>query len=161
MLASSATHIVIVLTFVLMCYIFYAYGVHRDLHVLTHSFPTRRSSDLPETNYMLGFALLAKGDTKQAMGFFRRAHVMSPDTVRYKIGFARALRDLSLKRPDPELIGTVLRLLGTPGVEPRDLASVVESGIRLDPTFALLNGLDPLSPDAAGAILANPKRSEE
>src|SRR3546814_18336750 len=83
---------------------------------------------------MLGFALLAKGDTKQAMGFFRRAHVMSPDTVRYKIGFARALRDLSLKRPDPELIGTVLRLLGTPGVEPRDLASVVERGIRLDPT---------------------------
>ncbi|MFC3674186.1 methyltransferase domain-containing protein [Ferrovibrio xuzhouensis] len=111
----------------------------------------------PETNYMLGFALLAKGDTKQAMGFFRRAHVMSPDTVRYKIGFARALRDLSLKRPDPELIGTVLRLLGTPGVEPRDLASVVESGIRLDPAFALLNGLDALSPDAAGAILANPK----
>src|SRR3546814_18366785 len=23
------------------------YGHHRDLHVLTHSFPTRRSSDLP------------------------------------------------------------------------------------------------------------------
>src|SRR3546814_3191062 len=23
------------------------YGCHRDLHVLTHSFPTRRSSDLP------------------------------------------------------------------------------------------------------------------
>src|SRR3546814_12986763 len=30
------------------CYLcfFYCYGVHRDLHVLTHSFPTRRSSDL-------------------------------------------------------------------------------------------------------------------
>src|SRR3546814_978888 len=26
----------------------YRYGDHRDLHVLTHSFPTRRSSDLPE-----------------------------------------------------------------------------------------------------------------
>src|SRR3546814_3879952 len=25
---------------------FYRYGDHRDLHVLTHSFPTRRSSDL-------------------------------------------------------------------------------------------------------------------
>src|SRR3546814_7956312 len=25
---------------------FYCYGDHRDLHVLTHSFPTRRSSDL-------------------------------------------------------------------------------------------------------------------
>src|SRR3546814_16528881 len=27
-------------------FLFYAYGYHRDLHVLTHSFPTRRSSDL-------------------------------------------------------------------------------------------------------------------
>src|SRR3546814_8242105 len=26
--------------------LFYRYGDHRDLHVLTHSFPTRRSSDL-------------------------------------------------------------------------------------------------------------------
>src|SRR3546814_961705 len=25
---------------------FYCYGDHRDLHVLTHSFPTRRSADL-------------------------------------------------------------------------------------------------------------------
>src|SRR3546814_17720338 len=31
-----------------MClFFFYRYGDHRDLHVLTHSFPTRRSSDLP------------------------------------------------------------------------------------------------------------------
>src|SRR3546814_13737720 len=28
--------------------VFYCYGAHRDLHVLTHSFPTRRSSDLQE-----------------------------------------------------------------------------------------------------------------
>src|SRR3546814_21112631 len=28
------------------CFFFYRYGDHRDLHVLTHSFPTRRSSDL-------------------------------------------------------------------------------------------------------------------
>src|SRR3546814_6931181 len=27
-------------------YFFYSYGDHRDLHGLTHSFPTRRSSDL-------------------------------------------------------------------------------------------------------------------
>src|SRR3546814_17131980 len=27
-------------------FFFYEYGDHRDLHVLTHSFPTRRSSDL-------------------------------------------------------------------------------------------------------------------
>src|SRR3546814_19220184 len=29
-----------------MCVFFSGYGDHRDLHVLTHSFPTRRSSDL-------------------------------------------------------------------------------------------------------------------
>src|SRR3546814_1938075 len=30
-----------------MCFfVFYGYGDHRDLHVLTHSFPTRRSADL-------------------------------------------------------------------------------------------------------------------
>src|SRR3546814_18177868 len=27
-------------------FFFYLYGDHRDLHLLTHSFPTRRSSDL-------------------------------------------------------------------------------------------------------------------
>src|SRR3546814_15115165 len=31
---------------VLLVVFFYLYGYHRDLHVLTHSFPTRRSSDL-------------------------------------------------------------------------------------------------------------------
>src|SRR3546814_3411166 len=29
-----------------MCFFFEGFGDHRDLHVLTHSFPTRRSSDL-------------------------------------------------------------------------------------------------------------------
>src|SRR3546814_4482103 len=28
------------------CFFFKLYGAHRDLHVLTHAFPTRRSSDL-------------------------------------------------------------------------------------------------------------------
>src|SRR3546814_7424558 len=33
----------------LLCFFFfYGTGDHRDLHVLTHSFPTRRSSDLSE-----------------------------------------------------------------------------------------------------------------
>src|SRR3546814_20061866 len=31
----------------ILCFFFSVYGDHRDLHVLTHSFPTRRSSDLP------------------------------------------------------------------------------------------------------------------
>src|SRR3546814_6066900 len=32
---------------IVICCFFYGYGDHRDLHVLTHSFPTRRSSDRP------------------------------------------------------------------------------------------------------------------
>src|SRR3546814_506862 len=34
------------LLFVYCFFFFYCFGAHRDLHVLTHSFPTRRSSDL-------------------------------------------------------------------------------------------------------------------
>src|SRR3546814_10502520 len=46
---------------VLIVFFFLGYGDHRDLHVLTHSFPTRRSSDLKAANlradgYMLGLS---------------------------------------------------------------------------------------------------------
>src|SRR3546814_12600425 len=34
---------------------FEGYGDHRDLHVLTHSFPTRRSSDLDCTDTVLSW----------------------------------------------------------------------------------------------------------
>src|SRR3546814_6631241 len=34
--------------FSMLVFFFYRYGDHRDLHVLTHSFPTRRSSDLEQ-----------------------------------------------------------------------------------------------------------------
>src|SRR3546814_18859358 len=33
----------------LSLFFFYLYGYHRDLHLLTPSFPTRRSSDLPQS----------------------------------------------------------------------------------------------------------------
>src|SRR3546814_20997411 len=32
-------------------FFFYGYGDHRDLHVLAHSFPTRRSSDLTSISF--------------------------------------------------------------------------------------------------------------
>src|SRR3546814_2151057 len=38
-------YIILLLSICVSCF-FYRYGDHRDLHVLTHSFPTRRSSDL-------------------------------------------------------------------------------------------------------------------
>src|SRR3546814_13313882 len=35
----------------LSCFFFELYRDHRDLHVLTHSFPTRRSSELAPSRY--------------------------------------------------------------------------------------------------------------
>src|SRR3546814_14438341 len=35
----------------LFIFFFEGYGDHRDLHALTHSFPTRRSSDLQDSVY--------------------------------------------------------------------------------------------------------------
>src|SRR3546814_17756602 len=39
-------------------FLFYGYGDHRDLHVPTHPFPTRRSSDLRIVNFSAGPATL-------------------------------------------------------------------------------------------------------
>src|SRR3546814_13304771 len=39
----------LIVHFCFFTFIFSCYGDHRDLHVLTHSFPTRRSSDLTPT----------------------------------------------------------------------------------------------------------------
>ncbi|WP_341704000.1 methyltransferase domain-containing protein [Ferrovibrio sp.] len=110
----------------------------------------------PETNYMLGYALLAQGDSKRATGFFRRALQFVPDSVRYQAGFARSLRDLRLNRPDPALMAVVLPLLGKPGVEPRDLAPLVQSSIRLAPAFTALAAIDNALPAEAAGILAAP-----
>jgi SAM-dependent methyltransferase/predicted negative regulator of RcsB-dependent stress response len=109
-----------------------------------------------ELNYMLGFALMAKGDAKNAMMYFGRALQIAPDTLRYKVGFARSLRDLRLKKPDDLLINMALPLLGSPGVEPRDLEPLIESAIRLDPVFAALSAIDTLPPALVAGMLARP-----
>jgi SAM-dependent methyltransferase/predicted negative regulator of RcsB-dependent stress response len=110
----------------------------------------------PELNYMLGFALMARGDAKNAMMYFGRALQTAPDVLRYKVGFARSLRDLRLKKPDPQLIAMTLPLLGNPGVEPRDLEPLIESAIRLDPVFAALSAVDALPPAMVAGMLARP-----
>ena len=83
--------------------------------------------------------------------FFGRALQAAPNETRYKIGFARSLHDLRLKKPDPALVAMVLPLLGAPGVEPRDLSPVIESAICLDPVFSALNPLDFLPGPVIGA----------
>lgn len=109
-----------------------------------------------ETNYMLGYALMIKGDAKQAIRFFGTAHKLAPNVVRYKVGLARSLRDVRLKQPNPELVAGVLPLLGEPGIEPRDLAPLIESAICLDPIFAALKPIDAMPGEAAAATLVQP-----
>ncbi|HEX6958579.1 MAG TPA: methyltransferase domain-containing protein [Ferrovibrio sp.] len=111
----------------------------------------------PETNYMLGYALLSKGDVKQALGYLGRAYQFVPDNVRYRAGFARALREVRLKRPDPKLVAATLPLLGAPGVEPRDLAPVIESAICLDPQFTALAKLDAMPAESIAAAMKAPQ----
>lgn len=107
-----------------------------------------------EASYMLGYASMAKGEAVKAMNFFNRAYQFDRDNPRYRIAYARSLRDLRLKRPEPKLIPEALRLLGTPGVEPRDLAGVMEGAIKLDPVFTALAILDARSPAGVAAVLA-------
>src|SRR3546814_15457000 len=44
----SEYDLVIVIRIRLSIFVFYEYGDHRELHVLTHSFPTRRSAEIEE-----------------------------------------------------------------------------------------------------------------
>src|SRR3546814_3797546 len=41
--------------FCVLFFFFYCYGAHRDLHVLTHSFPPLRSSDLAVANIAVAY----------------------------------------------------------------------------------------------------------
>lgn len=110
----------------------------------------------PEANYMLGYAYMAKGEAVKAMSFFHRAYQFIPDNQRYRIGFARSLRDLRLMKPEPALLKAALTMLGTPGVEPRDLTNIIEGAIKLDPVFRALASIDIKPPASIAGLLAMP-----
>src|SRR3546814_12790520 len=55
------------------CFFFECYGDHRELHVLTHSFPTRRSSDLCRAGSPPILLMLATSTSRQARSSSRRA----------------------------------------------------------------------------------------
>src|SRR3546814_11282006 len=52
-------------------FFFEGYGDHRDLHVLTHSFPTRRSSELARTSASDRLATSSSGRTTPVSGSIR------------------------------------------------------------------------------------------
>src|SRR3546814_7238516 len=62
-----------------MFFFFKRYGDHRDLHVLTHSFPTRRSSDLFRWNQLLSFdACVQCGKCEAACPAFAAGQPLNP-----------------------------------------------------------------------------------
>lgn len=110
----------------------------------------------PELRYLLGFTQMARGKPKKAMVNFRIALALNPEEQRYRSAYARALRGLQLTRPDPDLIGSVLPLLGAPGIEPRDLSAVVESALLLEPMIAGLKSLPSRNSAEIALFLQNP-----
>src|SRR3546814_7703589 len=52
------------------------YGDHRDLHVLTHSFPTRRSSDLHERNTTMNNSTTPRTDPSPTVDTSARARAV-------------------------------------------------------------------------------------
>src|SRR3546814_12460808 len=65
-----------------LLFFFYVFGDHRDLPGLTHSFPTRRSSDLPSARDLL--------DAVQMREQVREADFVGADSVRRGRVHARA-----------------------------------------------------------------------
>src|SRR3546814_8270819 len=56
--------------YLLLSFVFSWYGHHRELHVLTHSFPTRRSSDLAQKPQLITADLISRNlDLKDLGGF--------------------------------------------------------------------------------------------
>src|SRR3546814_14230940 len=62
-------------------FVFSGFGNHRDLHVLTHSFPTRRSSDLLNTRAFVEGARALSGWTALQLD---RAHAHAEPAERAK-----------------------------------------------------------------------------
>src|SRR3546814_13686623 len=87
----------------LTCFFFLCYGDHRDLHVLTHSFPPRRSSDLQGCNGHNASsrqrASNASDGPRQLFGALgRRKLVTFPACSLFKIGFQLVLWNTNCHR---------------------------------------------------------------
>src|SRR3546814_7152390 len=71
------------------------YGDHRDLHVLVHSFPTRRSSDLPEQAVLAAAQRTHRGSRQETEFHVAREVALVVDVAG---GAVRALRELVERR---------------------------------------------------------------
>src|SRR3546814_18275576 len=86
-----------------VCFFFYVYGDPRDLHVLTHSVPTRRSSDLVD----IGNADYLDCMITTAMAEFGRIDVLFNNAM--NVDFDSAGRDTDFLALDPEIFLTSMR----------------------------------------------------
>src|SRR3546814_2299074 len=102
----------------MMFFFFYRSAYHRDLHVLTHSFPTRRSSDLHSGQFALVALLAGQFPQRQlihhAVQFARRLDLPILLASRRAVGRSAALttsgEDLREEGREEEAVG-VSRLL--------------------------------------------------
>src|SRR3546814_16573263 len=77
-------------------FFFYGYGYHRYLHVLTHSFPTRRSSDLERKT-----VVFVTHSVAEAVFLSDRIVIMGS-----RPGRIMEIMDIDLPRPRPANIRT-------------------------------------------------------
>src|SRR3546814_11450791 len=98
-----------------MCfYFFLCYGSHRELHLLTHSFPTSRSSDrLRDVRRPLFLTLASRDDLR--LDTLSGAHIirlppLDEDEVRHAIGSIFAARDAPA--PPPFLVDRIVARAG-------------------------------------------------
>src|SRR3546814_6247717 len=75
-------------------FFFYGYGDHLDLHVLTHSFPTRRSSDLDARSRAAACPRPLCRDGGRRAGLYRRRRHLSG---RARAALHRAVRAAAVR----------------------------------------------------------------
>src|SRR3546814_19789420 len=109
-----------------LCYFFFeGYGHHRDLHLLTHSFPTLRSSDLLDMAFEK-FRRVQPVDDRLldliynlALDFERKRQFNKAESAyQYIAGFNKAFRDVPQKLSRAKKLSETVILGGSGGTHP-------------------------------------------
>src|SRR3546814_11665104 len=98
-------------------FFFYGYGDQRNLHGLTHSFPTRRSSDLFKPSEQLkleGERLAARDKAREAQDPTKRASMAKQDTTESRAAAEQFLSNSHRENEtDPQFTAAQSHVLAT------------------------------------------------